>query len=146
ALTKMVDDLQVEIELDTALDHRLKVKYLSGLQQLLKDYNSKRAYRRIDAEEAPAMVQAYRGMMHADVKGESIYPIAKSLSFEAGERIIEAFSANPGYKDSRGEMFSKYAFKNLDNIMAKLGPYLDYAVTDSIIAAVARKHPNQVLT
>src|SRR5690606_8205339 len=38
ALTKMVDDLQVEIELDTALDHRLKVKYLSGLQQLLKDY------------------------------------------------------------------------------------------------------------
>lgn len=146
ALTKMVDDLQVEIELDTALDHRLKVKYLSGLQQLLKDYNTKRAYRRIDAEEAPAMVQAYRGMMQADVKGKSIYPIAKTLSFEAGERIIEAFSANPGYKEARAEMFSKYAFKNLETIMPKLGPYLDYSVTDSIIAAVARRYPNQVLT
>src|SRR5688500_7061768 len=39
ALLKQVDDIQNEIELDTALDHRLKVKYLSGLQQTLKDYN-----------------------------------------------------------------------------------------------------------
>lgn len=146
ALTTGVDELQVEIELDTALDHRLKVKYLSGLQQLLKDYNSKRAFNRIDAEEAPAMVQAYRDMMKADIAGKSIYPVARALSFEAGERIIEAFSSNPGYKDSRAEMFSKYAFKNLETIMPKLGPYLDYSVTDSIIAAVAKKYPNQVLT
>ena len=85
ALLKQVDDIQVEIELDTALDHRLKVKYISGLQQTLKDYNSKRAFKKIDVEEAPAMVHAYRAMMHADVKGESIYPIARKLSFEAGK-------------------------------------------------------------
>lgn len=146
AIFKVVDDMQVEIELDTALDHRLKVKYLSGIQQLLKDYNTKRAYRRIEADEAPSMVLAYRNMMHADVKGQSIYPYAKTLSFEAGERIIEAFANNPGYKESRAEMFSKFAFKNLETIMPKLGPYLDYPVTDSIIAAVAHKYPNQLLT
>lgn len=146
AIFKMVDDMQVEIEKDTALDHRLKVKYLSGIQQLLKDYNTKRAYRRIEADEAPSMVLAYRNMMHADVKGQSIYPYARTLSFEAGERIIEAFANNPGYKESRAEMFSKFAFKNLETIMPKLGPYLDYPVTDSIIAAVAYKYPNQLLT
>jgi hypothetical protein len=146
ALLKQVDDIQNEIELDTALDHRLKVKYLSGLQQTLKDYNTKRAFKRIDAEEAPAMVQAYRAMMHADIKGASIYPIARKLSFEAGERMIEPFKENPGYQESRAEMFSKYAFKNLEDIMPKLGPYLDYPVTDSIIAAVAKQYPNKVLT
>lgn len=146
ALLKQVDDIQTEIELDTALDHRLKVKYLSGLQQTLKDYNSKRAFKKIDAEEAPAMVHAYRAMMHADIKGESIYPIARKLSFEAGERMIEPFSDNPGYKDSRAEMFAKYAFKNLETIMPKLGPFLDNPVTDSVVAAVAKKYPNQVLT
>ncbi len=146
ALTKLVDDMQLEIEKDTSLDHRLKVKYLSGLHQTLRDYNVKRAYNRIDAEEAPAMLQAYHQMMKADIKGKSIYPIARTLSFEAGERVIDAFQDNPGYKESRAEMFSKFAFKNLEEIMPKLGPYLEYPVTDSIVAAVAKKYPNQVLT
>ncbi len=146
ALTKLVDDMQLEIELDTSLDHRLKVKYLSGLHQTLRDYNVKRAYKRIDAEEAPAMLQAYHQMMQADIKGKSIYPVARSLSFEAGERMIDAFQENPGYKEARAEMFSKFAFKNLEDIMPKLGPYLDYPIVDTIVAAVAKKYPNQVLT
>ncbi|WP_343305237.1 hypothetical protein AAHN97_27285 [Chitinophaga niabensis] len=146
ALLKQVDDIQLEIERDTALDQRLKVKYLSGLQQVLKDYNSKRAFRRIDAAEAPAIVQAYRNMMLADIKGKSIYPIARKLSFEAGDKLVEVFNDNPGFKEARQEMFAKYAFKNLEDIMPKLGPYLDYPVTDSVIAAVARLYPNKLLT
>lgn len=146
ALIKQVDDIQLEIERDTALDQRLKVKYLSGLQQVLKDYNSKRAFRRIDAAEAPAIVQAYRNMMLADIKGKSIYPIARKLSFEAGDKLVEVFKDNPGFKEARQEMFAKYAFKNLEDIMPKLGPYLDYPVTDSVIAAVARLYPNKLLT
>ena len=146
ALIKQVDDIQLEIERDTALDQRLKVKYLSGLQQVLKDYNSKRAFRRIDAAEAPSIVQAYRNMMLADIKGKSIYPIARKLSFEAGDKLVEVFNDNPGFKEARQEMFAKYAFKNLEDIMPKLGPYLDYPVTDSVIAAVARLYPNKLLT
>ncbi|WP_157986448.1 hypothetical protein [Chitinophaga alhagiae] len=146
ALMKQVDAIQVEIERDTALDQRLKVKYLTGLQQVLKDYNTKRSFRRIEPDEAPAIVNAYRNMMHADIQGKSIYPIARTLSFEAGERLVEVYKDNPGFKEARGEMFAKYAFRNLEDIMPKLGPYLDYPVTDSVIAAVARKYPNQVLT
>jgi hypothetical protein len=146
ALMKQVDDIQVEIEKDTALDQRLKVKYLTGLQQVLKDYNTKRSFRRIEADEAPAIVHAYRDMMQADIKGKSIYPIARTLSFEAGERLVEVFKDNAGFNESRAEMFSKFAFRNLEDIMPKLGPYLAYPVTDSVVAAVARKYPNKVLT
>ncbi|MCW3461919.1 hypothetical protein [Chitinophaga nivalis] len=146
ALIKEVDAMQLEIEKDATLDHRLKVKYLSGLYVLLKDYNQKRARHNIEPEEAPAMVQAYRNMMHADIKGNSIQPFIQQLSFDAAERIIEVFKDNPGYKDARGIVFTKYAFKNLETVMPKLSAYLDYPVTDSIIAAVARKYPNQVLT
>ncbi|WP_295121763.1 hypothetical protein [uncultured Chitinophaga sp.] len=146
ALIKQVDAMQNEIELDSALDHRLKIKYLSGLQQVLKDYNTKRAYGRINPEEAPAMVAAYRNMMKANVAGKSILPYVSSLSWEAGERIIEPFQDNVGYKDAKVEMFGKFAFENIETIMPKLGPYLEYPITDSIIAVVARKNPNQVLT
>jgi len=91
-------------------------------------------------------VQAYRAMMHADIKGKSIYPIARTLSFEAGDKLVEVYNDNPGFKEARQEMFAKYAFKNLEDIMPKLGPYLDYPVTDSVIAAVARLYPNKLLT
>lgn len=146
ALIKQVDDIQLDIERDSALDHRLKVKYLSGVQVMLKDYNTKRAYGRINPEEAPAMVQAFRSMMKADIAGNSILPYVSSLSYEAGERLIEPFQANPGYKEARVQLFGKYAFDNLETIMSKLGPYLEYPITDSIIAALARQNPNQVLT
>lgn len=146
AFIKQVDDIQIEIEKDTALDQRLKVKYLSGLQQVLKDYNNKRAFRKLDAAEAPAIVQAYRNMMRADIKGQSIYPIARTLSFEAGDKLVEVFNDNPGFKEARQEMFAKYAFKNLEDIMPKLGPYLDYPVTDSVIATIAKLYPNKLLT
>ncbi|MBC9933943.1 hypothetical protein [Chitinophaga qingshengii] len=146
AIMKEVDDMQMEIERDSALDHRLKVKYLTGLYTVLRDYNLKRARHRIEPEEAPAMITAYRNMMRADIKGKSIEPYVKTLSFEGSERIIEIFHDNPGYKAARGEVFSKYAFNNLETVMPKLQEYLNYPGTDSIIAAVARKYPNQVLT
>lgn len=146
ALIKQVDDMQNEIELDSALDHRLKIKYLSGLYIMLRDYNLKRAYSKIAPEEAPNMVQAFRDMMKADIKGQSIIPYIQNLSFDAGERMIEAFKDNPGFKDAKGVMFAKYAFENLETVMTEIGNYLDYPATDSIIAAVARKYPNQVLT
>jgi len=146
AIVNQVDEIQLDIERDTLLDHRLKVKYLSGLYSILHDYNSKRAYRKIDPAEAPALVAAYRDMMKADIKGESILPVARTLSFEVSERLLEVFAGNPGYKEARGVLFAKYAFKNLETVMSKIDGYLDYPETDSIIAAVARKHPNQVLT
>lgn len=146
ALIKQIDDMQTQIELDSALDHRLKIKYLSGLYVMIHDYNIKRSYRRIAPEEAPSMVQAYRDMMKADIKGASILPYIQNLSFDAGERMIEPFRDNPGYKDARGVLFAKYAFNNLETVMSQIGNYLEYSATDTVIAAVARKYPNQVLT
>jgi hypothetical protein len=146
ALIKQVDDMQNEIELDSSLDHRLKIKYLSGLYVMLHDYNVKRSYSRIAPEEAPNMVQAYKDMMKADIKGQSILPYIQNLSYEAGEKMIESFKDNPGYKEATGVMFAKYAFSHLETVMAEIGNYLDYPATDSIIAAVAQKYPNQILT
>lgn len=146
ALIKQVDDMQNDIELDSTLDHRLKIKYLSGLYTTIHDYNIKRNYRRIAPEEAPSMIRAYREMMKADIKGGSILPYVQQLSFEAGEKMIEPFRDNSGYKEARGVLFAKYAFNNLETVMSEIGSYLEYPATDSVIAAVARKYPNQVLT
>lgn len=145
AIVKQVDDMQMQIELDSTLDHRLKMKYLTGLYTTLHDYNQKRAYHKIAPEEATDMITAYKAMMHDDINGQSILPEIQGLSYEAGDRLVEFFKDNPGYKDARGVLFKKYAFNNLSTVMPIIGAYLDYPV-DSVIAAVARKYPNQVLT
>jgi hypothetical protein len=146
ALIKQVDDMQTQIELDSTLDHRLKIKYLSGLYVMLHDYNTKRAYHKIATEEAPVMVTAYREMMNADIKGQSIKPYLSSLTFDAGEKMIEVFKDNPGYRDAKEILFGKWAFNHLETVMSSISNYLEYPITDSVIAAVANKYPNQVLT
>jgi hypothetical protein len=85
-------------------------------------------------------------MMKADIHGQTILPIVRGLSFSAGEKVIEVFKDNPGYKEARGVLFAKYAYENLETVMSRIGNYLEYPETDSIIASVARKYPNQVLT
>ncbi|ATL47076.1 hypothetical protein COR50_07690 [Chitinophaga caeni] len=146
AILSQVDALQKEIELNNDLDHRLKVKYLTGIAAVLKDYNQKRSYGKNNPEEIGAVIQAYENMMHADIEGKSILPYINNLSFEGAEKLVEVFNDNPGYTEARGILFGKYADKNLETIMPLVGNYLDYPVTQEIIAKVARVYPNQVLT
>ncbi|RAJ04152.1 hypothetical protein LX64_03030 [Chitinophaga skermanii] len=146
AIIKQVDEMQVAIERDTSLDHRLKIKYLTGLGTVLKDYNYKRSRGNINPEEAPAIIAAYKNMMAADIKGRSIAPYVHNLSFEGGEKLVAVFNSNPGYSEARATLFGKFASNNLETIMPKVADYLDYPITDSIIAQVAHKYPNQVLT
>lgn len=146
ALVTQVDKMQDQIELDSALDHRLKMKYLTAINQVLHLYNQNRSYHKIEPADAPDMIKVFQQMMQADMKGESVAPLLDGLSYEAANIVLQPFTSNPGFKDAKGILFGKYAFNHLETIMADVPQYLDYPVTDSVVAAVARKYPNQVLT
>ena len=71
ALVKKVDAMQYSIETDKIFDHRLKVNYLKGLENLLKYYRTNwksRGPDKVNPLELPDILQAYQECVELDRK------------------------------------------------------------------------------
>lgn len=148
ALIKDVDILKDTIESDTNLDHRLKVKYLSGLENLLKGFNTGWRTRTFNAVLAGELLENYKALMAADIKKQDIRPIVENASYEVGNININgsgsAMYENQGFEASRIILFRKFCRKYPDKILSMLEQYHDVPFADSLVKAAAYRNPNQL--
>jgi hypothetical protein len=146
-LIRQVDQLQDSIENNAKLDHRLKVKYLTGLENMLKGYYSgwNRGY--FPPEKAIPLYTEFLEMMDADIGRQSIAPIVDRYGYETGDLLVNGpnsiFYDNPGFKYSRIILFRKYCSMHPDKILPQLEYYADVEFADSLIRFTAYTDPNQ---
>lgn len=148
AIIRQVNELQDSIELNENLDHRRKVKYLRGLENLVKEFNSGWKSKSLNPCHAPELVANYKELMDADIHGRSIESIVEEDSFEAGNVNVNSSNSvlfdNPGYAVSKTILFRKFCTLHPDQILPKLEyyPYLPFA--DSLITVAGHLYPDQL--
>lgn len=148
-LVKRVDVIQYMIESDKVFDHRLKVNYLFGLENVLKYFRNnwkQKGEKKVNYIALPAIIAAYEECMALDRKGESIEPIVSQLSYDAGMALLAAviFDKNPGYKGSRNYLVLKYCILHPEKIFIVLTANPDVPFADSLVKLVAKKYPKQL--
>ena len=148
-LTKEVDIMQYSIETDSLFDHRLKVNYLKGLENILKYYRQNwkfRSERKVNPANLPLILNAYRECVQKDRMNQSIEPIVDSLPYDAGMAITNAgiFDKNPGYQRAKTLLVLKYCLLHKDQIFTILKQNPDWPFTDSLIKIVAQLYPQQL--
>lgn len=146
SLTQKTDALQCKIELDSAINHQKKVTYLSGLEKLIKGYNSSYKTGKINAASFPALIEAFENAVAKDKYGASIQHIIEKLSFEPGNILIAsgAFDGNAAFKLSREILLRKYAHSNPDKIFTALMENPDVPFRDSLILVAGYRFPRQL--
>ncbi len=148
ALIKEVDVLKDSIESDGKLDHRLKVKYLSGLENLLKGFNAGWRNNSFTAVLARELLENYKALMAADIKKQDIRSIVENASYEVGNININgsgsAMYENPGFEASRIILFRKFCEKYPDKTLSMLEQYYNVPFADSLVKAAAHRNPNQL--
>ncbi len=148
ALIKEVDILKDSIESGIQLDHRLKVKYLSGLENLLKGFNAGWRNKSFTAVLAWELLENYKALMTADIRKQDIRPIVESASYEVGNININgsgsAMYENQGFEASRIILFRKFCQKYPDKTLAMLEQYYNVPFADSLVKAAAHRNPNQL--
>jgi hypothetical protein len=149
ALLNTVDQLQFSIETDKVFDHRLKVNYLKGLENVLRYYRTNwKSYgsARVNPLELGDILQAYQECMEKDRKNESIESIVDPLPYDAGTVIINAgiFNKNPGYQKCKNELFRKYCGMHLDQAFFLLKDNPDVPFADSLIKVISPMYPRQL--
>jgi hypothetical protein len=143
-----IDDLQCIIERDSTLKDQVKVKYLRGIDYLLKFFVTNTGARRVSPYILPDIVNAYEKCMQYDKRGLSIRSIISNLSYESSFSVIRGdnmtFEKNPGYKASQEEVVLKYCQLYPDKTFSTLSQNPDVSFADSLIRTVAKRYPKQL--
>ncbi len=148
SLINTVDWLQCKIESDTTLTGQNKVRYLRGIENVLKYFASNTAAKKINPVLLPQILWAYESCMENDKEGKTIIDIIDGLPYETGISIIKAdrvtFEKNPGYRPSQNLLLLKYCVLHPKQILPTLRDNPDAPFADSLIRWVAKEYPMQL--
>jgi hypothetical protein len=146
AVVNKVDRVQYKIEKDTVLDHRRKVQYLKGLENMLHFFNGNWHNKTINPSVFPLIIGNYEKCMQKDIAGESIEGVIDNLPYDAGLTILSAgvFDKNAGYQVSKYNVFRKYCALYPDKILSRLYEDSNYPFADSLIKVAAYTNPGQL--
>ncbi|MEO7984069.1 MAG: hypothetical protein ABI688_08300 [Bacteroidota bacterium] len=145
ALVKKVDALQYLIETDSLFEHRIKVKYLRGLEYVLKYFldNWKTAgKKKVNPVNLPSIIMAYEDCMNRTREEEKpIDDILNKLSYDAGLNVIAAtiFDKNPGLTKAKQNLVLKYCTLNPDQVLYILKDNPNMPFADSLVKTLDRK-------
>jgi len=145
-----IDRLQCTIENDSLIKAQDKVRYLRGVENLLKTFITDQRSKKTGKVALPDVITAYESCMKADKIGNSIEPVIRKASYETGNQLIRgskiAFEKNPGFKASQHLLVLKYCTLYPDQTFQTLKENPDVPFADSLVKAVARKYPSQLYT
>lgn len=144
--TRQLDLLQHEIERDESLDHRAKIKYLTGLKITLEGCNTALRTFQFSAEKAIQLFEAYKVYYQKDKAGIGLgrsveqfaYPINKIL---LGDNTV--FFENPGLTLAKVVMFQQFADMHPGEVLVRIEPYLDQPFADSLLIGCATIFPDK---
>jgi hypothetical protein len=146
AVTNKVDWVQYRIEKDSLLSPQAKIKYLRGLENLLKYFNNNWRRGNVNPMQLPVIVEEYEKCMQADMANVAFDTIIEHLPYDVALNVINAgmFDKNPGYKNSQYILIKKYCNRYPEQTFLKLRNNTDVPFLDSLIKVAGYRDPGQL--
>ena len=146
AATTGVDWVQYRIEKDTTLSSQGKIKYLRGLENVLKYFNNNWRRGNVAPTWLPVIIEGYEQCMHADMANASIEDIIYREPYEVGMNLVNAgiFDKNSGYQNCQYILLRKYCTLHPDQVLLKLRDNTNVPFLDSLIKVAGYRDPGQL--
>ena len=146
AVINSVDWIQYRIEKDTVLNSQAKIKYLRGLENLLKYFSNNWRRGNVKPTQLPVIIDEYEKCIQADMVNKSIEDIIYLQPYEVGVNLINSgvFDKNQGYKNCQYIILKKYCAQYPDRVLLKLRDNTDVPFIDSLIKVAGYRNPGQL--
>jgi hypothetical protein len=139
-----VDSLQLSIEQNKAFDHRIKVKYLTGLSKILLQLHAALIETRIDFSLLPEGLEAYITYLKLDFTGNSLLDAVQLFSYTVNDLIFNnqtVFFDNKNLDQVRVKIYLQFIGLNPQQILSTIKPYLNQTFADSLLISAAKRYP-----
>jgi hypothetical protein len=147
-LISRVDALQCKIENDSSISPQDKIRYLRGVENVLKFFAANTSAKKVNPVLLPEILKAYDNCMDADVAGQSIVNVIEHLPYETAMSVVKAdrvtFEKNPGYRPCQNIIVFKYCERHPEQVFPILRDNPDVPFADSLVKVAARKEPMQL--
>ena len=144
--SRQVDLLQNEIETDPSLDHRAKIKYLTGLRIVLDGGYGALRSGQLSAEAAIQLFEANKIYYSKDKAGIGLGKSVEQFSYVINKILLgenTVFFENPGLNQAKVVMFQQFADLYPGEVLVKIEPYLDQPFADSLLIGSAHLFPDK---
>ena len=139
-----IDSLQAAIEKNSDYDHRIKVKYLTGLNKLLWQLPAAFRDGKINLKMLPEVLEAYIRYLDLDFTRGSLQSVVQLFHYEINEMIFNnqtVFFDNSDLEIVRMRIYLQYINLNPVQILPTIHPYLNQSFADSLLITAAEKFP-----
>jgi len=143
ALVRRVDELQYKYEKDSVLSHSQKIRYIRGIEDILKYMNADKSPERKALLSLPAVLDAYESCVLLDVDSRPIDSLVSTLRYDVAVPLVRsnAFALNSSIKNCRDILVKKYCELYPDEIVPALRQNTDISFADSLIRVAAKRDP-----
>lgn len=141
-----IDVLQYKIEKDSLLDHRLKMNYLTGLNNTLKYINANYRAHNFNMLYLPEVIKGLELAFAEDAAGRSVEPAFSRLPYQGINAALasQIFDSNEGVKKLKELAILKFCAQYPEKTFATLKAQPNVSFADSLIKIVGRKYPAQL--
>lgn len=144
--TRQTDGLQKNIEQDDRMDHRIKVKYLTGINLLLDGYLTNVGKDGFTPAQGILLFDAYQQYLKADMEGVPLSGLMLAFPYDVNRLLLgenSVFFENKGLPMARIFLFRQFAERYPAKVLPRISPYLDQSFADTLLIAAAHADPEQ---
>ncbi len=142
ALIRQVDEIQLEIDKDSRLtSSNEQVRCIVFLKEAILAYNAAIRAKEIPAFMAPAFIENFRKIMHAQIDNLSMQPFIEEAPYEIGKINAEIFKSNFGYTACKKMLYLKFSQLYPGKILQTITPFAAEVFADSLIIVACQYSP-----
>ena len=144
-LTRKIDRFEDFIELNSKIPtNNQKVRYLSYVENLLKAFRYGWRSKEFNPVYTPLLVETFEKIMIANIDSLSMAKEIDEAPFEIGKILVEIFTDNKGYSESKKLVYLKYCNLYPDRILQTIEPYIDEPFAEELVLKSCRYNPTAV--
>ncbi|HRN91282.1 MAG TPA: hypothetical protein PLE75_02160 [Ferruginibacter sp.] len=145
ALFRKVKDITYWIERNDSLaTNNAKVKYLTYVEQMLRQFRGMLKNHEIHAIDFAMLNQVFFDAMQLHAQGASFTDVIEPAPYGVAKIVTDVLQDNAQILPAREVVYTKFCHAYPDKILQTIRPYVNHPMADSFLVLAAKSNPAQL--